>query len=156
MMKFIRAGIEDAKILTEIKVETFDDDSRRFFNRPAGGPQGYDSMEAHIKDIKENIYYKIVDDNKIIGGFYVQDMGDNHFYLANIFIKPSEQGRGIGQKAIKFLEAQFPDVTKWTLDTPSVCVRNQHLYEKMGYKRVNKILLDKGTSLYLYLYEKTI
>lgn len=156
MVNFIRASIEDARKLTDIQTETFDDDSRRFFNRPSGGPPYYDSLDMHIKFIKNDFYYKIVDDDEIIGGIHVQAQEGNHYYLAGIYIKPGEQNKGIGQKAIKFIESEFPYATKWTLDTPSVCVRNHHLYEKVGYKKVDEILLDKASSLYLYLYEKTI
>lgn len=156
MINFIRANIEDARKLTDIQIETFDDDSRRFFNRPAGGPPQYNSVDAQINYIKNNIYFKIVCNDDIIGGINIQAIDNHHYELTTIYIKPSEQKKGIGQEAINFLEKEFPLVTKWTLDTPSVCVRNHHLYEKMGYKKTDKILLDKASSLYLYLYEKII
>lgn len=156
MVNFIKASVEDARKLTDIQIETFDDDSRRFFNRPAGGPPDYDSFDALVNYIKNDIYFKIVNDADIIGGIHVQAIDDYHYYLARIYIKSDEQNKGIGQNAIKFIENEFPLASKWTLDTPSVCVRNHHLYEKMGYKKVDKVLLDKASSLYLYLYEKII
>ncbi len=156
MIKFTRANQDDAKRLTDLQIKTFDDDSRRYFNRPAGGPPGYDSIDTMINDVNTAIYYKILDDDEIIGGIYIHAIDDNHYELTTIFIDPKVQNRGIGQKAMLFLEKEFPNITKWTLDTPSVCVRNHHVYEKMGYKKVEEILLDEVTSLYLYLYEKTI
>jgi hypothetical protein len=43
MIKFVRAKYEDAEKLTEVQIKTFDDDSRRFFGQPSGGPPGYNS-----------------------------------------------------------------------------------------------------------------
>lgn len=156
MIKFTRANKDDAKILSEIQIRTFDDNSRRVFNRPFGGPPGYNSLNDLEDNINKDIYFKILSNGKVIGGIHVTDEGNNHYELTRIFVTPEEQNKGIGQKAINFLEEEFRDVTKWTLDTPSVSVRNHYLYEKMGYKKVNEMLLDEASSLYLYFYEKTI
>jgi len=37
-IRFVKAGIEDADLLTEVQKRAFDDDSQRFAGRPAGGP----------------------------------------------------------------------------------------------------------------------
>ncbi len=154
MIKIIKASKSDSKILTDIQVITFDDNSRRYFNKPYGGPPGYNSEEAVIKSIEEDKYYKIELDNEIIGGIHVSDLGDNHYELTRIYVTPSEQNKGVGQAAIKFLESTYPDVTKWSLDTPSAATSNHYLYEKLGFVKVNQILLDETSSLYLHFYEK--
>lgn len=123
---------------------------------PLGGPPNYTSLNTLINYIKNNLYFKIVRDNEIIGGIHIQAMNNHHYDLSRIYIKPSEQNKGIGQQSLKFIEKEFPHVTKWTLDTASVCVRNHYLYEKLGYKKTEEMLLDKTSSLYLYLYEKII
>jgi len=156
MIIFTRANKEDAKILSETQIRTFDDNSRRVFNKPFGGPPGYNSLNELEKSIDEDIYFKILNNGKVIGGIHVTNKGNNHYELTRIYVAPEEQNKGIGQKAINFLEEEFLDVSKWTLDTPSVSIRNHYLYEKMGYMKVNEILLDETSSLYLYFYEKTI
>lgn len=156
MIEFQRATLNDAESLTNIKITTFDDDSRRFFNRPFGGPPGYDSIEAQRKLIRDHITYKILWDSKLIGGIVVTDMGDSHYELSNIYIIPEYQDKGIGQTAIKHIEKEFPDAKKWSLDTPSAATRNHYLYEKIGYVKTHEMLLDKNTNLYLYFYEKSI
>lgn len=156
MINIIRAEIKDANTLTELKIKTFDDDSRRFFNRPSGGPPGYDSIESQIEMIKSHFVFKILCDETIIGGIVVMNNSNSCYELANIYIDPDYQNQGIGQQAIKFIEKEFPDAKKWTLDTPSAATRNHYLYEKMGYIKINEMLLDKNSNLYLYFYEKNI
>lgn len=154
MINFIRAKKEDAEILLDKQIKTFDEDTRQTFNRPAGGPPGYDSLDALNKEITENIYFKIMKDGEVIGGVHVTDMDSGHYNLTRIYVEPEAQNKGIGQQAIHFLEEEFSHVVKWSLDTPSVALRNHHLYEKMGYKKVNEMVLDKKTALSLFFYEK--
>ncbi|MBI9010934.1 MAG: GNAT family N-acetyltransferase [Clostridiales bacterium] len=156
MINFIRAKIEDAETLLEKQIKTFDEDTRQTFDRPAGGPPGYDSLDVLHQEITENMYFKIMKNDKIIGGIHVTDMDSDHYNLTRIYVEPEEQNNGIGQKAINFLEEEFSQVVKWSLDTPSVAKRNHHLYEKMGYRKVNEMILDKATSLSLFFYEKDI
>ena len=62
---------------------------------------------------------------------------------------------GIGTNAMKFLEMEFPDAKKWTLETPHLSYRNHHFYEKMGFTKVGETEPDpKNNGFYLYLYEK--
>ena len=86
----------------------------------------------------------------------IADNGSFHYELSTIFVIPEFQNKGIGQKAILFIEQEFPDAKKWTLDTPSAATRNHYLYEKMGYTKVNEMLIDKKTNLFLYFYEKMV
>ena len=57
-------------------------------------------------------------------------------------------------KIFKFLEAKFPTVRKWTLNTPAWAHRNRHFYEKLGYVKVHEETLEDGGILVFY--EKTI
>lgn len=155
-IKLLKASVKDAKELTNVSKVTFDDDSRRFFNRDTGGPPGYDSIKEQEKRINEQIYYKICDDDKIIGATVLTKQDEYHMELSAIFIMPQYQSKGIGQGIIQQLEKLYPLAKKWSLDTPSVCIRNHYLYEKLGYQKVNEIMLDPKTNLKLYFYEKNI
>jgi GNAT superfamily N-acetyltransferase len=156
MLEFKKSDLKDVTLLTELKIRTFDDDSRRFFYRPNGGPPGYDSIEFQRDLIINHITYNILWDSNIIGSMTITDYGNLHYELSTIFIIPEYQNKGIGQQAIIFIEGKFRDAKKWTLDTPSVATRNHYLYGKMGYTKVNEILLDKKTNLFLYFYEKKV
>jgi len=155
MVRFQKARPEDAEILTEVQVRTFDNDARRFAVPSAvrGGPPGYDSVAWQLQMMKEGIYYKILAGDQIIGGFILFDMKHRHFNLGRIFVDPDWQNQGIGTQAIEFMEKAFPYVKKWSLDTPAWAHRNQHFYEKMGYVRVGEDG-SAGIDECLVLYEK--
>jgi len=62
---------------------------------------------------------------------------------------------GIGAKAIKFLEQEFPEAKVWGLDTPYKSYGNHHFYEKMGYVKVRETEpINDKCGFYLYVYEK--
>lgn len=146
MIRFAKAEDEDAKKLTEVQIKTFDDDSRRFFGQPSGGPPGYDSVAWQKMIMKKGSYYKILDEDRIIGGIIVFRVKPGHYNLGRIYIDPEYQNKGIGTQAMKFIESTFKDGQKWTLGTPKLAYRSHHFYEKLGYVRIG----DDGPDGYLY------
>lgn len=157
MIAFEKATEEDAQTLTDVQVRTFDDDSRRFFGQPSGGPSGYDSVDHQIKLMRSGHYYKMLDGERIIGGLVIFKKRDTHCYLGLIFIDPDYQDRGIGTQAIQFAEDTFPMAKKWTTNTPAVATRNHHFYEKLGYVKVKEELIEEeGESGTLFHYEKRL
>jgi GNAT superfamily N-acetyltransferase len=136
---FEKATPDDAAALTAVQKRTFDDDSQRFAGQPSGGPPGYDSERWQLMMmIRATAYYKILDDDQIIGGIIVFDKGGGHFELGRIWIAPDYQDRGTGGQAIQFIEQAHPQATRWRLDTPAWAVRNHHFYEKAGYVKIRE------------------
>lgn len=70
-------------------------------------------------------------------------------------VHPQYQGQGIAQKALLKIEETHSEVERWFLDTIPQEAGNCHLYEKIGYKRTEKIekVNEKMT---LIFYEKTV
>jgi ribosomal protein S18 acetylase RimI-like enzyme len=54
---------------------------------------------------------------------------------------------------MNFIEAEYPNVKKWTLCTPYKNLRNQHFYEKFGYEKVGEHKVTDNLSLIDYLKE---
>jgi GNAT superfamily N-acetyltransferase len=150
MIKFMKAKLADAEKLTEVQIRTFDDDSRRFFGQPNGGPPGYNSIRWQLMIMRKGIYYKILEGTKIIGGIIVFIMSPGHYNLGRIYIDPEYQDQGIGTQAMNFIESTFPDAQRWTLGTPKLATRNHHFYEKLGYTRIGNDGPDG------YSYEKKV
>ena len=145
---FERATPADAEVLVQAQIAAFHDDARMYPGVEAGGPPGYDSVEATLKKIAETEFYKILVDGKIVGGIIVFDKGEGHYHLDVINIVPEYHNLGIGTKAMQFIEQTYP-ATRWTLDTPTYALRNQHFYEKFGYVKVGEIE-DHGFTLFSY------
>ena len=94
----------------------------------------------------------MVDAGQIIGGFVVFDRGQGHVHVDLIFIDPVYHNRGIGTRAMQFLEQTY-SATRWTLNTPTWAIRNQHFYEKLGYVKVKE---ETHPDIILFWYEKLI
>lgn len=79
---------------------------------------------------------------------------DNTYYLDCLCVIPEYENKGIGQKAVRFIESQFPDAVCWALETPADKEKNL-FYKKMGYAITNEymngsvkvVLFEKKTNL---------
>ena len=71
-------------------------------------------------------------------------------WLGCLCILPAWQGRGLGGQAIRLLEAAYPDVCQWALDTPAANPRNRHFYDKAGYREVERTMTDGGLELIVF------
>ncbi|MHA1727606.1 MAG: GNAT family N-acetyltransferase [Promethearchaeota archaeon] len=149
-MKIERANKEDMKTLTHISTITFDEDSRKHNQSEKGGPPGYDSIQWQNDIITKGIYYKIIHEEKIIGGVILFKKGRDHIEFGRIYILPDFQNKGFGTKVFSLLENRFSEIKKWTLNTPTWAIRNQHFYEKLGYIKIGEQTMDDGFSLILY------
>lgn len=96
--------------------------------------------------MKSGVYYKILDGDMIIGGMVISRLKPGQYRLRRLYVDPDYQDKGVGTKAISFMENEFPDAQVWNLDTPVVATRNHHFYEKLGYVRTG----DGGGGQYLY------
>lgn len=148
-----RAKIEDAAALVKVKVSSFSREATLY----GSGPPGYDSLENQMQGIKHGYCYKIVSNDRIIGGMGVYDKGNGHFRIGSIYIDLDFQNQGIGTLAMKFIGREFPRVTKWSLETPYLSYMNHHFYEKLGFVKVGATEPESDRNgFYLFLYEKMI
>ncbi|MBS2968445.1 GNAT family N-acetyltransferase [Metabacillus sp. KIGAM252] len=137
-----RASLSDAETLTSIMQETFDAEAIKWLKEEDNiidyniQPPGYQSIHMTEYSIRELVYYKILEDEKIAGGVIMTLTGNLHARIDRIFVSPFLQGRGIGSIALKFVEEEFPQVTSWELETSSRQLNNHYFYEKAGFKRV--------------------
>lgn len=144
-----RAVPDDAEALTALQIAAFDDDYRLYPDDADGGPPGYDDVNATIKKITEDETYKIIVDGVIVGGAGVWLYSADHAHLDIMYVHPDYHGKGIGSKALEFLEATYP-AKLWDLHTPVYATRNQHFYEKFGYVNVGEVTEPDGFRLIHY------
>ena len=150
---FEHATAADVEALVKAQISAFHYDAVLYPGVEEGGPPGYDSVEATLKKIIEDEFYKIVVDGQIVGGIILFEREPGHFHLDVLNIVPEYQNYGIGTQAMKFIEQKYP-ATKWTLDTPAYAIRNQHFYEKFGYVKVGEKY--EADVFLLFAYEKRL
>ena len=135
-----KASSTDADKLTEIMKRTFDVEAKKWLPNHGGAldyniqPPGYSSIEMTTYMIRELEYYKVLQDNEIIGGIIITISGKSFGRIDRIFVDPTYQGKGIGSRVINLVEEEFPNVRIWDLETSSKQINNHYFYEKMGYR----------------------
>ncbi|MDF1538516.1 MAG: GNAT family N-acetyltransferase [Candidatus Thorarchaeota archaeon] len=137
---------EDAKILADISKRAFDTDVEVGALVP-GGPQGYDSVAAHRRDMgydsvdaqrsdalnERTDYWKAIYNDQIVGGTRVHRVSPEHCYIFGVFVDPDLHRRGIGTQFFQKIEGKYPQAKKWSLNTPEWNIRTKRFYEKVGF-----------------------
>ena len=133
-LQFLKASTADAVSLMCISKKAFDSDVEVGASS-VGGPPGYNSLSFHTKMARMNCLYKLVDDYKIVGGALLF-LKDDVLNIGRIFVDPEYFRKGYGIFMMQQIEAMFPEVKVFTLDTPIWNVRTNAFYQKLGYVEV--------------------
>ena len=135
-LEFVKAGTSDALTLNGISKRAFDSDID--IGAPsAGGPPGYMSVPFHTKMARTNCLYKLTENGLIVGGAILFRDKDK-LNIGRIFVSPENHRKGYGAFMMQEIEALFPDVKEFTLDTPIWNVRTNAFYSKLGYNEVRR------------------
>lgn len=153
MIRFEKAAKADALELKDIQVRAFDENARQFPSRERDRPPGYDSVQWQTEMMDNHVYYKMVAQGRIIGGFIVKDHGRECYELVRIFVDPTFQNKGIGAQAVAFMESLFPSARKWRAETPAWATCTHHFFEKMGFEKIKEGRANRDNPL-VYYYEK--
>ena len=135
-LQFLKAGTADAVSLMCISKKAFDSDVE-VGGSSVGGPPGYNSLSFHTKMARMNCLYKLVDDYKIVGGALLF-LKDDKLNVGRIFVAPEYFRKGYGIFMMQQIEAMFPEVKLFTLDTPIWNVRTNAFYQKLGYVEIRR------------------
>ena len=136
-LQFVKAGTSDALVLNSISKQAFDSDVEAGAVS-FGGPPGYRSVPFHVRMARTNHLFKLVDENGvIIGGAVLFRQGDT-LNVGRIFIDPQHFRKGYGLFMMREIEAMYPDVRAFTLDTPVWNTRTNAFYTRLGYSEVKR------------------
>ena len=136
-LQFIKARTSDAPVLTGISRQAFDSDVETGAAFSCG-PPGYRSVPFHVRMARMNHLFKLADGyGVILGGAILFRQGDT-LNIGRIFIDPQHFRKGYGILMMREIEAMFPDVKVFTLDTPVWNIRTNALYSRLGYSEVKR------------------
>ena len=139
VLTFEEMGEADIPLVTPVMTRAFDDDAQKHLGKERGGPPGYDDGEffrTWLLPYQESVGYKILAGDVIIGAFIVWILPEGHNILGTIFVDPPYQDIGVGHRAWRFIETQFPETKSWRLATPIWATKNHHFYTKCGFSQV--------------------
>ena len=135
-LQFMKAGTADVPVLNAISKLAFDSDTS--VGAPsADGPPGYMSLKYHMKMARSGHLFKLTETGLIIGGAILFLKGDT-LNIGRIFINPDHHRKGYGIRLMHEIEALFPDVKIFALDTPAWNVRTNSFYQKLGYTEAKR------------------
>ena len=135
-IQMMKAGTSDVPVLNAISKLAFDSDVG--VGAPsAGGPPGYMSLKYHMKMAKSGHLFKLTENSLIIGGAILFPDGDT-LNIGRIFVNPDCHRKGYGIRMMREIEALFPDVKSFTLDTPAWNARTNSFYRKLGYTETKR------------------
>ena len=135
-LQLLKASTSDALILNCISKQAFDSDVE-VGSPSAGGPPGYMSLKYHMKMARSGHLYKLADNGLIVGGAILFPDGDT-LNIGRIFISPEHFHKGYGIRMMQEIEAMYPDVKTFTLDTPVWNTRTNAFYTKLGYTEIRR------------------
>ena len=139
---FEKSSPTDVKEIIEVRNKSFYEDFLKYGEFP-----GYNCSEQGVTSaVLERFVYNIISDDKIIGNISVRDDGNGKFHLNCLCIIPEYANRGIGKKAMTFIENQFTTAKHWSLETPVEKKRNLCFYQKHGYI-ITKEYMEKSIKL---------
>ena len=136
-LQFLKAGTSDALVLAGLSRQAFNSDVK-VGAASSGGPPGYQSVPFHARMARMNHLFKLADENGVImGGAILFRKGDT-LNIGRIFIDPQHFRKGYGILMMREIEAMFPDVKAFTLDTPVWNTRTNTFYTGLGYSEVER------------------
>ena len=83
--------------------------------------------------VEQRHTFKIMDGDAIIGNCIVHDNGDGVYFLGCLCVVPTYEHQGVGQSAMEYLFAHFPQAKRWALETPLTKPRNHRFYQQQGF-----------------------
>ena len=135
-LELLPASTSDAITITGISRRSFHSDAEAG-SKEKTGPPGYMSVPFYTKMARSNHLYKLVDDGLIIGGAVLYSDNEK-LNISRIFISPENHRRGYGVFMMQEIEALYPSVKEFTLDTPIWNIRTNSFYKKLGYTEVKR------------------
>ena len=135
-LELLQASTADALTITAISRRAFHSDVEVGGSEKAG-PPGYMSVPYYTKMARSNHLFKLVDNGLIIGGA-VLFLDNEKLNIGRIFIGPENYRKGYGVFLMQEIEALYPSVKEFTLDTPIWNIRTNSFYTKIGYTEIRR------------------
>ena len=138
------AGIADAaeilalqKLAYQAEAKLYGDDAIPPLTQTLAG------LEAEFADAR---VLKAMADGRIVGS--VRGRVENGVcQVGRLMVHPDLQGRGIGSRLLRRLEALFPAGSRFELFTGHKSAGNLRLYERLGYRETRRTAMHAGLTL---------
>ena len=156
------ASPEDLETISAMLTETWHDTYDDIYGRQKVSEltQAWHSVPALKQRMnKPRSEFIVCDDGAEIGGMaFVSQIDGETSMLHQLYVKPNQQGKGLGEKLLVEAESCFPDVRKIRLEVEEANNRAVKFYERNGFKQVDTTpdCGVKGSGIPAVIMEKVI
>ncbi|WEV43679.1 GNAT family N-acetyltransferase [Lactobacillus sp. ESL0684] len=128
-------------------------DGQYAFYDMTADPEDYE--EIVTPKLRQNSYYQVLADDKLIGFFVIEPADENQgSYELGLGMKPNLTGQGKGQEFLQqilaFVTSKFA-ITELILDVAEFNVRAQKVYQRLGFIPVKKHQQETNNSVYPFI-----
>ncbi|WEV51233.1 GNAT family N-acetyltransferase [Lactobacillus sp. ESL0731] len=128
-------------------------DGQYAFYDMTADPEDYEELVT--PKLRQNNYYQVLNDNKLIGFFVIESADKNQgVYELGLGMKPNLTGQGKGQEFLRqilaFVTSKFA-ITELILDVAEFNVRAQKVYQHLGFIPVKKHQQETNNSVYPFI-----
>jgi len=112
-------------------------------------PPLHQTMGEIRDEFQNQLFLKVIKDNKIIGSVRAYEKNDTCF-VGKLIVEPSYQNAGIGTRLMAEIENRFQHVKRFELFTGYKSKKNLYLYSKIGYQEFRRQKIsEKLTIIFL-------
>ncbi len=97
-------------------------------------PANPDDASEHARLIRAGRVFRILWKGTTVGGLALMPGEGGAVRIHSLYVDPAFQNRGIGRRALAWVEAQHPDAPCFMLETPQGKAGDWHLYLQAGYE----------------------
>jgi ribosomal protein S18 acetylase RimI-like enzyme len=126
-----KAAISDAREILALQKLAYISEAKLYNDYTI--PPLTQTLTEILDDFTNYIVLKAISGNIIVGSVRGQINDEGACYIGRLMVHPDFQKRGIGSRLLEALEAEFPQVSKYTLGTGHKSADNIRLYQKLGF-----------------------
>ena len=130
-MEIALASVEDAAEILAVQKLAYQSEAQIYDDFAL--PPLLETLEDLRSQFASKLFLKAVEDGQLVGSVRGREERPT-VHVERLIVRPERQGRGLGARLLREIEARFPQARRFELFTGHKSVRNLRLYEKLGYR----------------------
>ncbi len=140
-MEITLAVIEDAAQILSLQKQAYQSEASIY--QDYNIPPLTQTIEEINGEFDSQLFLKVVHGQDIIGSVRAYSDGFSCF-LGRLIVHPKWQGKGVGSKLMKTIEAYYTDVQRFELFTGVKSQANIRLYKRLGYEPFKEEMVSES------------